>query len=161
MAIETERKFLAPDNDSFLELVKGAHAVKIEQGYLMLSKDRQLRIRIIDKRYDQEYSDSIKAWICYKQNINKHSKHEFEYEVCLDDAAKLMELAECKISKYRWPLVKDGINVDVDMYYTLDNLVVIELEYDGELKEIPYFCGEEVTGVKEYSNIYLAQLNSV
>jgi len=32
----------------------------------------------------------------------------------------------------------------------------MEIEYEDELTELPDYCGEEITGMKEYSNIAIA-----
>lgn len=143
MAKEKERKFILsymPD---------GIFAyTKIKQGYLMLEGKRQLRIRI---------QDGKRAILCYKDCLSSTERDEYEFEMNLEDANKLYESCQYKLDKVRYSIKKDGIQIDIDSYP--DGTEVVELEYQDELKDeqIPAYCGDEITGVKEYSNIYLAK----
>lgn len=117
------------------------------QGYLMLDGKQQLRIRTID---DKE------AFICFKSDIAPGEKHEFEYSVPLKDAHEMLALAQYRIVKDRYSYNIGHSTFDIDVYPDL-NLVICEIEYDdGDKIEIPGYCAKEITGIKEYSNIYLA-----
>lgn len=121
---------------------------KIKQGYLMLEGKRQLRIRI---------QDGKRAILCYKDCLSSTERDEYEFEINLEDANKLYESCQYKLDKVRYSIKKDGIQIDIDSYP--NGTEVVELEYQDELKDeqIPAYCGDEITGVKEYSNIYLAK----
>lgn len=147
MAIEKERKFLVKDNHVPSEISARCKAGRLLQGYLMLGGKQQLRIRTVD---DKE------AFICFKSDIALGEKHEFEYPVPLKDAHEMLALAQYKIVKDRYSYSVARTTFDIDVYPDF-NLVICEIEYDdGDKIEIPGYCAEEITGVKEYSNIYLA-----
>lgn len=147
MAKELERKFLLKDES----IIKGLTAQYIEQGYLMLSPGKQLRIRI---------TDNNKAEICYKALVDSSSieRDEYEYEIPLKDGRELMNSTDVKLTKSRVS-IKGSLNLDIDTYE--NGLTVCEIEFaKNEIIEIPDFCGEEITGKKEYSNIVMALHNS-
>lgn len=150
MNLEKERKFLVDEVPVHL---LNSIPVKIKQGYLMLDKEsgKQLRVRIINDEY---------AFIAYKFNVDIESKFEFEYNIPLLDAIKLYDNAICTITKIRYTETHNGLHIDVDVYN--NNLIVAEIEYDEkelDLSIIPAYCKKEITGVKEYSNIYMALNN--
>lgn len=143
MAIEKERKF------KLVYMPKLIFSVtKIKQGYLMLEGKRQLRIRICDDKY---------AFLCYKDCLSKTNRAEYEFQIDIEDAKKLYESCEFKLEKKRYSALLNKNMVDIDIYPS--GLEVVEIEYVDELKDedIPDFCGEEVTGEKQYSNIELAK----
>ena len=145
--IEKERKFLLkymPELGSYFKEPK-----LIKQGYLMLDKKKQLRIRITNDFY---------CHICYKQSFSKEEKYEFEYLIPKDQGFKLYELSEFKLEKKRYTTFFKNYNVDIDVYPS--GLSVVEIEFENELKEIPDYCGEEITGKKEFSNIEIAKMNN-
>lgn len=145
MAKELERKFLLKEGyDNFFDNFTKQY---IEQGYLMLMPGKQLRVRITDNK---------KAEICYKKQTDDLGieRDEYEYEIPLKDGRELMNSTDVKLVKSRVS-IKGVINLDVDTYKT--GLTIIEVEFnEGQDFEIPIFCGEEITGRKEYSNIYMA-----
>lgn len=140
MAIERERKFLYAGKDKAF----GGGSV-LQQGYLMLDGDRQLRVRIVS---------SESAYICYKQSLNPTDKIEIEHEISLEEGEQLFATALHSLTKVRWKTTFQGNNVDIDLYES--GLCVVEIEYENELTELPNYCGEEITGIKEYSNIAIA-----
>lgn len=153
--IEKERKFLVKSNKIFSKKEK---ATLIKQGYLLLGdKGRQLRVRIIDK----------KGFICYKYDVSKYEKEEYEYEIPYDEALDLYESAERKLEKYRCseiyfsPINKnEKYNVDIDFYEK--DLVILEIEYTNEFPEklldmFKHYDLIEVTGNRKYSNIRMAK----
>lgn len=147
--IEQERKFLLKDESA----LEGLSSSLIEQGYLMLGKTQQVRIRIVN---------DLKAFICYKKDISEGKRYEYEFDIDIEEARILYGSCKYKLEKLRYFVPVLGPNgfakyyADVDVYP--NGLRVVEIEFEGELKEIPEFCGREVTGQKEYSNIYLAKL---
>ncbi len=150
MNLEKERKFLV---DEVPEHLLNSIPIEIKQGYLMLDKEsgKQLRVRIVNDEY---------ALIAYKFSVNIESKFEFEYNIPLLDGIKLYDNAICTITKTRYTEKYNDLHIDIDVYKT--GIVVAEIEYDEnelDLNEIPAYCKKEITGIKEYSNIYMALNN--
>lgn len=142
--VEKEKKFLLkymPELGSYLKLPKN-----IKQGYLMTHDDKQLRVRITN---DFHYE------ICYKQNISKEERYEFEYIIPKEQGTKLYKLAEFKLEKKRFTTLYKNYKVDIDIYPS--GLSVVEIEFKDQFNEIPDYCGLEVTGQNKYSNIELAK----
>lgn len=118
----------------------------IKQAYLMLGEKDQLRIRIIN---------NSKAFICYKNCISQGIRDEFEYEIPLKDAKEMYKFATIKLQKKRFSFKLGKYHIDVDYYPS--GKKIVEVEYTGSFKYIPPFCGKEISGVKEYNNIWIAQ----
>lgn len=141
--IEKERKFLMKYQPSDLY-----HMERIEQGYIMFDGSKHLRVRIID---------DMVGFITLKTIVSDTTKIEYEYEIPLKDAIELMESTNIKLRKTRYKTHYDGNLVDIDIYPS--GLSVVEIEYSTELTNIPDYCGKEITGKKEYSNIKIARKN--
>ena len=123
----------------------------IRQGYICSERGRTVRIRIRDER----------AYITIKgPSLNGGlSRYEFEQEIPLADAERLMLLCEPgMIDKTRW-LVKSGKHTfEVDEFHgDNDGLVMAEVELSNENEsfEKPHFIGQEVTGDRRYYNSQL------
>ena len=148
MALEIERKFLVLDDSYKHEAFSKSH---IQQGYICSERGRTVRIRIRNER----------AYITIKgPSLNGGlSRYEFEQEIPLDDACKLLTLCDPGIiDKTRW-LVKAGNHTfEVDEFHgDNDGLVVaeVELSAEDEAFEKPHFIGKEVTGDRRYYNSQL------
>jgi len=146
MAKEIERKFLI---ETEISPNLGEQKL-IKQGYVLLDKNKQLRVRVIDH----------KAFLCLKYTKNK-VRDEYEYEIPLIDALEILSKCKYKLEKIRTTLSPHNGNyvVDVDTYP--NGLTVAEVEFKSQedcdaFKPIDWF-GPEITGVKEYSNITLAK----
>ena len=118
MALEIERKFLVLDDSYKHEAFASSH---IRQGYICSERGRTVRIRIRDER----------AYITIKgPSLNGGlSRYEFEQEIPLADAERLMLLCEPgMIDKTRW-LVKSGKHTfEVDEFHgDNDGLVMAEV----------------------------------
>ena len=74
---EIERKFLVKNNDWALY---AQLPTRIEQGYLVESKNPSVRVRV----------RAGKGYITYKKKISNISCHEYEYEIPLADAYQLL-----------------------------------------------------------------------
>ncbi len=145
MAIEKERKFLF--NEKGLKATLSDWIpTPIRQGYLMLATGQQLRIRLLPGKYQ--------AFLCYKVDKDSITRHEYEYEIPYDEGLELYEGSKYIVEKVRYSTLFKGNNVDIDIYP--GGLKVVEVEFDEELTEIPPYCGKEVTGEIEYTNIYIA-----
>lgn len=148
MALEIERKFLVLDDSYKHEAFSKSH---IRQGYICSERGRTVRIRIRDTH----------AYITIKGSSldGGLSRYEFEQEIPLADAEKLMTLCEPgQIDKVRW-LVKSGNHTfEVDEFFgDNEGLVMAEVELSSPDEEpiIPHFIGKEVTGDRRYYNSQL------
>lgn len=145
--IEKERKFKLK-----YPVFDGLKGVRIKQGYLMVKGKKHLRVRIIEGK-------TITATLTYKSKIDEVTKLEYEYEIPINEALELYNSTDVKLEKTRYKTKFDGNQVDIDV---LDNgKCWVEIEFERELKKLPDYCGEEVTGNKEYSNIQIALSNSI
>lgn len=139
MAIERERKFklkYLPNNLPF---------DVIHQGYLLFDSSKQLRVRIINNE---------QGYITYKSDINHTDRHEYEYEIPIKDALELYNSTKYQIKKIRYTKNDKDYTAHIDIYS--NGLCVVELEFQKELNTLPDFCGDEITGQKDFSNINLA-----
>jgi len=143
--IEKEKKYLLKH---LPEHVHSTFYKVIKQAYLMLEDGKQLRVRIVD---DKE------AFICFKIHLNSSHKNEFEYPIPLNDAFELWDSTDIKLIKKRYSFEMWKLHYDLDIYE--NGLQIIEVEYQDEkdLVNLGKFCGIEITGEKEYSNIWLAK----
>lgn len=148
MALEIERKFLVLDDSYKHEAYASSH---IRQGYICSDRGRTVRIRIQDEHaYITIKGPSLDGGL---------SRYEFEQEIPMDDAEKLMTLCEPGIiDKTRW-LVKSGQHtVEVDEFHgENDGLIMAEVELSNpdEKPILPHFIGKEVTGDRRYYNSQL------
>lgn len=152
--IEKERKFICNyiPEEQYTDTVEF-----IKQAYLMVDKERQLRVRIIDNEYDT----FAHAYICYKSSTtNSTIRNEYEYEIPLKDGIELFESSNYQLIKTRYKTTfHDKVagmihKVDIDVYP--NGLQIVEIEFENELKSLPDYCGQEVTGQTKYSNIFIA-----
>lgn len=148
MAYEIERKFLV-NGDYKSDVYK---SYPIQQGYLSLTGTSVVRVRI---RGEQ-------AFITVKSALEEGAitRHEWEYEIPVEDAAEMLTLCgEGVIDKTRH-LVKIGSHLfEVDEFHGKnEGLLVaeVELEREDEPFERPEWLGEEVTGNVRYYNSYLS-----
>jgi len=148
MALEIERKFLVLDDSYKHEAFSKSH---IQQGYICSERGRTVRIRIRNER----------AYITIKgPSLNGGlSRYEFEQEIPLDDARKLLTLCDPGIiDKTRW-LVKAGNHTFEVDEFAGDNegltVAEVELASEDEAFEKPAFIGQEVTGDRRYYNSQL------
>jgi len=147
--IEIERKFLVTSkafkNDSFTQN-------RIKQGYLSSVPERTVRVRTKGDR----------AFMTVKgiSNDSGMSRFEWEKEISIDEATKLLELCEKgTIDKTRFE-VKVGNHIfEIDEFYgDNEGLIMAEVELNSEKEnfEKPNWLGEEVTNDKRYYNSYLS-----
>jgi len=141
--IEQERKFKLKFLPEKLE------SVEIKQGYLVSDGDRVLRVRIIDDKT---------ALMTFKISKSDTIRNEYEYKILIEDGLELYKNSLYRITKRRYYTTFNGNHVDIDVYK--NGKSVIEIEFENELTDLPPYCGEEVTGVKEWSNIWMAMHNN-
>jgi adenylate cyclase len=147
MATETERKFLVDDPS---EAIVGTTGDSIDQGYLAIDGEIQVRVR----RRGDDYTLTVKRG-------GGQSRFEEEIEISDDQFASLWELTQRRRLVKRRHVIDLGDEVEVDVYADqLDGLVIAEVEFDSEADadrfEPPAWFGREVTGEVKYSNVNLA-----
>jgi CYTH domain-containing protein len=148
--IEIERKFLVLNRD-FIDLAVTKN--RIVQGYLNSNPERTVRIRIKGEKGFL----TIKG----KGNDSGTTRLEWETEIPLDEAEKLLTLCENGvIDKTRYEILSGKHTYEVDVF-TGENqgliIAEIELSHEEESYEIPDWLGKEVTGNEKYYNSYLSQ----
>lgn len=146
MAIEIEKKFLVL-NDAWRSLADG---VVYRQGYVSVSTDRTVRVRIAGET----------GYLTVKGGQRRGGRLEFEYRIPVADAEiMLAELcAKPLIEKTRYAIVHRGFRWEVDEFFgDNEGLVIaeIELEFIGQPFDKPGWIGAEVTGDSRYYNASL------
>ena len=148
MAQEIERKFLLASD----KWRSGAEGRQYRQGYLSTDKARTVRVRIVGER----------GLLTIKGLTRGISRLEFEYDIPLEDATRLLdELCHRPlIEKTRYVVTHGGLTWEIDEFHG-DNagLIVAEVELASEDQEIklPEWVGAEVSGDARYYNSNLAQ----
>lgn len=148
---ERERKFLLDEGKcaGWRSMAEGH--VNMKQGYLSRRKESTVRVRISGDR----------AWLTVKGITCGDTREEYEYEIPVADASRMMEMCEGRIlEKERWIVPYGGLTWEVDLFGGHNSgLAVCEVElpldFTGEL-DLPPFAGEEVTGDPRYYNSALA-----
>lgn len=148
--IEIERKFLVLSNDFIAEAFSKK---RIVQAYLNSNPQRTVRVRIKDD----------KGFLTIKGigNATGLTRLEWETQIALDDAEKLLTLCESgTIDKIRHE-VKVGNHVfEVDVFSGENEGLImaeIELQSEDEVFEKPHWLGQEVTNDERYYNAYLSK----
>lgn len=143
--IEIERKFLVVGE----AWKAGGGGVLYRQGYLSTHRERVVRVRTMGDR----------AALTIKGVAEGISRLEFEYEIPVDDAGRLLDLCgRPPIVKTRYRIEDRGLVWEVDEFHGAnDGLVTAECELEREDQEIekPDWVGEEVTADPRYSNAQL------
>jgi adenylate cyclase len=148
MAFEIERKFLV-QNESWRPFA--GRATLIRQAYLSRNGAMSLRIRI---------KDNARATLTIKSAASEIRRLEFEYEIPLADASKLIDLRQGGlIEKLRYELPQDGLTWEIDVFQgESQGLIIAEIELPCEDKAFrrPQWLGPEITSDTRYSNASLA-----
>lgn len=148
MGYEIERKFLVAGDYK-------SHAysyLPIKQGYLSLSGFSVVRVRVKGDR----------AFLTIKSSQVEGSikRHEWEYEIPVNEAEEMLLLCEDAVIDKRRYLVRAGKHIfEVDEFYGVNEglcIAEVELEDEDEPFEYPEWLGEEVTGNVRYYNSYLS-----
>jgi adenylate cyclase len=149
MMTEIERKFLVT-SDAFK--AEAFTQNRIKQGYLSSVPERTVRVRI----------KGSKGFLTIKGISNEYglSRFEWEKEIPIDDAEKLLLLCEAGvIDKTRFEVKSGRHIVEIDEFYGENEgltMAEIELESETESFEKPAWLGTEVTNDKRYYNAYLS-----
>ena len=150
MGVEIERKLQLKNSDWKQYAEK---SIRMKQQYLPFQeKSGTGRIRIAGDH----------AFLTLKTRVKGISRGEFEYEIPVEDADRIMELI-CQgfsVEKTRYIVPFAGKIWEIDEFAG-DNagliLAEIELDSEDEKFELPPWIGEEVTGDFHYYNSYLAE----
>ena len=144
MPLEIEHKFLVRGEYKTL----ASSSTHIMQGYICSGKGRTVRVRVRDdKGYLTIKGPSLDGGL---------SRYEFEKEITLDEAKRLMSLCEPGIiDKRRYLVPFKGHVFEVDEFYG-DNegltMAEVELSSVDEIFEKPDFIGRDVTGDRRFYN---------
>lgn len=146
---EIERKFIV----SYLpeQLLDNAPNSEVEQGYLLLENNRELRIRKRNSRF----------WMTLKQGSGLE-RFEQEERITAALYAMLWPLTEGKrIGKVRYLVEDGGHTLEIDVFSdTLSPLIILEVEFnsveESQNFKVPDFARKEVTEDKAYKNAALA-----
>ncbi|MFU8781139.1 MAG: CYTH domain-containing protein [Kiritimatiellia bacterium] len=152
MALEIERKFLIahipPDIESWQE---------IQQAYLQADPERSVRVRITSGP-----NRSPVAHIAIKgpAEPGHFSRHEFEYEIPVQDAQIIMPFCDHPpVQKKRHYYTYANRRWELDEFMGANaGLLIAEIELASETDAIalPPFVQQEVTGDPRYFNLSLA-----
>jgi len=144
--IEIERKFTVNKIPK-----KITNSFVIKQFYMLIDKDFVQRLRIFDDK---------KAIISIKQNCSGLKRYEFEYEIPLVDAQKIISIGNfLSIKKIRHELIIDNIKWEVDQFLEKnEGLVIAEVELQNEDQKLnlPKWIEKDVTNQNKYYNYNLA-----
>lgn len=143
MGLEIEYKFLVK-NDNYKKM--STKSYRIRQGYLSRVPERVVRVRIKGNA----------GYLTVKGKNHGATRLEFEYEIPLEDAERMLELCDGPvIDKIRYIVAYEGHKWDVDEFLGgRTGLVIAEIELGSENEPfaIPDFIGEDVTGNPQYYN---------
>jgi adenylate cyclase len=148
--LEIERKFLVT-SEAFKE--EAFTQNRIAQGYLSSVPGRTVRVRI----------KGNKGFLTVKgaSNGSGLSRFEWEKEIPLDEAQKLLLLCEKGIiDKTRFEVKMGNHIFEIDEFYgENEGLIMAEIELKSETEtfEKPIWLGNEVTNDKRYYNSYLSK----
>ena len=146
MNIEIERKFTVNEIPK-----KITNSFVIEQFYMLIDKDFVQRLRIFNDK---------KAIISLKQNCSGLKRYEFEYEIPLVDARKIISIGNfLSIKKIRHELIIDNIKWEVDQFLEKNKGLVIaevELQNEDQKLNLPKWIEKDVTNQNKYYNYNLA-----
>ena len=146
MGLEIERKFLV-DPSKWTPTEKG---IVLVQSYLSLDPHPTVRIRIAGE----------KAYITIKGRSESISRPEFEYEIPVQDARELQNIAISNpVEKIRYEMMHEGFLWEVDVFSGKnEGLIMAEIELESEDQEFsrPDWILEEVSDDGRYYNSYLS-----
>lgn len=154
MSLEIERKFLLaafPDervSEGKLQLISNH---RIEQTYLALDEDQELRVR---RLVDVE-SGAIEYTHTFKRGIGI-SREEVEYSISASIYDQVMAaFGALPLTKNRITAKWEGLVVEIDCYDQIA-LIVVEVEFasleEAESFVPPAWFGKDISTSKEYSN---------
>lgn len=152
MAQEIERKFLVT-GDGWKALVESSSLLR--QGYLSSNAKATVRVRSWD---------DARAALTLKGRTIGMSRAEYEYEIPMEDAREMLEMARPHVLEKRRHIVPfGGLTWEVDVFEGRHaGLVLAEVELDSEDQpvDLPDWVGTEVTNDDRYFNASLSRSQS-
>ncbi|HEV7344531.1 MAG TPA: CYTH domain-containing protein [Devosia sp.] len=149
MAQEIERKFLVW-SEAWRAAATGSKLLR--QGYLSSNAKATVRVRT---------RDDTEAMITIKSAARGISRAEYEYDIPVEDAREMLELARPHVIEKRRHIVPfGGLVWEVDVFDGRHaGLVIVEVELDDEAQavELPEWVGLEVSHDDRYANASLAR----
>ncbi len=145
--MEIERKFLVTETPD----LGGVESEEIEQGYLALGEDGEVRLRRRGDRHE----------LTVKRGGGL-ARDEVEIELDRDRLDALWPLTEGRrLAKRRHRISHGDLVIELDLYRgELEGLAVAEIEFESEREaetfKPPSWLGREVTGERRYLNESLA-----
>jgi len=160
MQREIERKFLvSPENFSLTKDGMLIAELNITQGYLSKVAGRIVRVRHTVSATASVGKKTSSAKMTFKLKDGADSGvgiDEYEYEIPENDGINILKHCEAPlIEKTRYLILKENSLWEVDVFHGhKEGLIVAEIELKdiNDPIDMPTWIGEEVTGVKEYSN---------
>lgn len=146
MAKEIERKFLIDAERWKLQ----GKPVKMAQAYLCIDEKKVIRVRVAGEQ----------AFLTIKSNVKGISRDEYEYEIPLEDARKLLHLNQgALVEKTRYLFEEQGKLWEIDVFEGSNKgLIVAEIELNSEHEhfEKPEWILDEVSTDERYYNFNLS-----
>ena len=153
MAQEIERKFLVT-GDGWKALAQSSSLLR--QGYLSSNAKATVRVRSWD---------DAKAALTLKGRSNGMTRAEYEYDIPMDDAREMLEMAQPHVLEKRRHLVPfGGLTWEVDVFEGHHaGLVIAEVELTSEDQavDLPDWVGIEVTDDDRYYNASLSRSDGI
>lgn len=163
MSVEIERKYLIEYPDIIeIEKISGVKKYVITQTYLCGDDTTERRVRKRESEVGTEYFYTEKSFItAVSRTENEISISKEEYELYLKNKSEDSETIE----KTRYVIPCKDHMVEVDIYSFTNDYGIAETELSSESEQIdmpPYIkVIKEVTGIKEYSNSYIAKKGKI
>jgi adenylate cyclase len=153
VAQEIERKFLVV-GEGWKPLATSSALLK--QGYLSSNAKATVRVRSKDDR---------QAVLTLKGAARGISRAEYEYEVPIEDARELLEMAQPHVlEKRRYIVPFGGLIWEVDVFEGRHAglvLAEVELESEDQAVVLPDWVGTEVSTDERYFNASLSRSEGV
>jgi adenylate cyclase len=153
--MEIERKFLVTEVPE--GLLETAKRFEIAQGYFVSSEGRKERIRAkVGEEGEALYLRT------YKEGDGL-VRIEDEWKITKDEFDRIWPQTEgARVEKTRYMIPLDRHVAELDLYKAgLDPLMTVEVEFtteeDAQAFLPPEWFGEDVTGIRKYTNSQLAQ----
>jgi adenylate cyclase len=154
MTLEIERKFLLPQFPSVLieeEELRVLSEQKIEQTYLAMDENQELRVRrLVDLASGEvSYTHTFKLG-------NGLSREEIEYSISESIYEQvIMAFGFVPLTKNRITAEWNGRIIEIDTYDQIE-LSVLEVEFDSEEAAnsfmAPEWFGKDISSERQYSN---------
>tara|TARA_B110000014_G_scaffold256293_1_gene239214 strand:+ start:445 stop:912 length:468 start_codon:yes stop_codon:yes gene_type:complete len=146
MNIEIERKFLIKEIPKNCE-----QKIHIKQYYIHVDDKFVQRLRFFDNQ---------KTIMSLKQNCAGLSRYEFEYEIPLEDAKKIVSMTNSIfIEKIRHIMYYESMKWEIDEFLGNNKgllIAEVELEDENQKIKLPDWIVKEVTNQNKYFNYNLA-----